>query len=183
MSDGRTAIRERTGETILDSAMDALTEDPSAGMVAIAERAGVGRATLYRHYPTREALVDALQDRVRAAFRGLIEELLADEDAPAVALERFVTELLELREGWACIAPRETAGFQSRVRAVWAPLETYVTRLQAAGAIDPELAPGWVRATLRGPLRAAVTELDAGRLERGAAPALVVRTFLRGVTT
>ena len=172
----RTALKERTAEAILDAAMDLLIAEPHAGMVQIAEDAGVGRATLYRHFPTREALVDALQQRTRAAFGGLLDELLIDHD-----LERFVADLLALREGWACIAPRETPD-QHRVREMWAPFERYVAHEQAAGTIDTGLPPSWVLAALRGQLRAAVLELDAGRLRRADAPALVVRVFLRGVS-
>lgn len=49
-------------------------EEPS--MRAIAREAGVGIATLYRHFPTREALVDAVyQDQVQRLTQGAVELL------------------------------------------------------------------------------------------------------------
>ncbi len=57
----RTAIQQRVAETILDVAADLLArggEPPS--MADIAEAAGVARATLYRYFPTREQLLQAL---------------------------------------------------------------------------------------------------------------------------
>lgn len=62
----------RNRELILDTARAALAEDGDATMHAVAKAAGVGQATLYRHFPTREALVLAVHrhdvdELVRAA--------------------------------------------------------------------------------------------------------------------
>ncbi|TDO69414.1 TetR family transcriptional regulator [Kribbella sp. VKM Ac-2571] len=58
-------------------------------MRAIANEAGVGIATLYRHFPTRESLVDAVyQDQV-SRLTGGARELLAELEPPA-ALRRWM---------------------------------------------------------------------------------------------
>ena len=58
-------------------------------MRAIAHQAGVGIATLYRHFPTRESLVDAVyQDQVTRLTAGA-RELLAELPPPA-ALRRWM---------------------------------------------------------------------------------------------
>ncbi|MEI9930810.1 MAG: helix-turn-helix domain-containing protein [Rhizomicrobium sp.] len=44
-------------DRILDVAREALAADPSASLNSIAKTARVGAGTLYRHFPTREALV------------------------------------------------------------------------------------------------------------------------------
>lgn len=49
------ALKNR--EAILQVAHDALAESPDASLNSIAKRAGVGAGTLYRHFPTREALI------------------------------------------------------------------------------------------------------------------------------
>ncbi len=58
-------------------------------MRAIAREAGVGIGTLYRHFPTRESLVEAVcRDQVVRLTNGA-QELLADV-APAVAMRRWM---------------------------------------------------------------------------------------------
>jgi serine phosphatase RsbU (regulator of sigma subunit) len=53
-------------ERILDAA-GALVADRRVSMVEIAAAAGVGRSTLYRHFPTRQALEEALDERAAAS--------------------------------------------------------------------------------------------------------------------
>jgi AcrR family transcriptional regulator len=63
--------------------------DAETSMRAIAREAGVGIGTLYRHFPTREALVEAVyRDQVVRLTNGA-RELLADL-APAVAMRRWM---------------------------------------------------------------------------------------------
>jgi AcrR family transcriptional regulator len=63
--------------------------DAETSMRAIAREAGVGIGTLYRHFPTREALVEAVyRDQVVRLTNGA-RDLLADA-APAVAMRRWM---------------------------------------------------------------------------------------------
>jgi len=58
-------------------------------MRAIAREAGVGIATLYRHFPTRESLVDAVYRDQVAGLTGGARQLLA-QLPPAAALRRWM---------------------------------------------------------------------------------------------
>lgn len=63
--------------------------DTEPSMRAIARAAGVGIATLYRHFPTRESLVDAVyRSQVRRLTAGARD--LLDELPPAAAMRRWM---------------------------------------------------------------------------------------------
>jgi AcrR family transcriptional regulator len=87
------AVKNRT--RILDAAEEIFaTEGVSVPIDTVAERAGVGVGTLYRHFPTKEALFEAI---VMARLETLLEsaKAYADADDPGDALFSFLHELAE----------------------------------------------------------------------------------------
>lgn len=77
---------------ILEVAREALTEDGSASLNSIAKRAGVGPGTLYRHFPTREALVLAVyRDQVQRLVDWASE--LLEQQPALMALRQWFEEL------------------------------------------------------------------------------------------
>ena len=78
---------------IVDVARQALAEDGETSMNQIAQRAGVGPGTLYRHYPTREALVLAVYRLDVDQLVDSVPELLA-KLPPLEALRQWTTDLV-----------------------------------------------------------------------------------------
>jgi AcrR family transcriptional regulator len=79
---------------ILAAAREALTADGSTSMNRIAQLAGVGAGTLYRNFPTREALVLAVyQDEVERII-GTVPDLLGKLE-PLEALRHWTMDLVE----------------------------------------------------------------------------------------
>ena len=72
-------IRPDTLDAIIEAAFQVYNERPAASLGEIAERAGVGRATLHRYFPGRDELMRAL------ALRAIEELDNAVTDATAVA--------------------------------------------------------------------------------------------------
>ena len=88
---------QRTRAAILDAAARVLGRRTDAGMAEIADEAGVGRATLYRHFPARDSLLRAvaqtgITDLVEAFDAARLDELPADR-----AITRIIA--VYLREG------------------------------------------------------------------------------------
>ncbi|MGW3247867.1 TetR/AcrR family transcriptional regulator [Streptomyces sp. NPDC001070] len=88
------ALRNR--DLLLAVAREAVAENGTdTSLREIARRAGVGIGTLYRHFPTREALLEALLESNFATLHGRAEHLLASADPG----EAFLTWLREMASG------------------------------------------------------------------------------------
>src|SRR6266446_8386133 len=82
------AVRNR--ERVLEAAKAVFSAGgPDASLEAVARRAGVGIGTLYRHFPTREALFEAVYRREVRQLVELAEEL-RNAPAPVDALRRWL---------------------------------------------------------------------------------------------
>ena len=80
---------------ILAAAREAFTEDGATSMNQVAQRAGVGAGTLYRNFPTREALVLAVYQDEVARIIGLVEAMRRKHglgDALSPSAHQAITE-------------------------------------------------------------------------------------------
>jgi AcrR family transcriptional regulator len=83
------ADAERNRARLLDAAKAAFSSGQTPTLEQIARAAGVGIGTLYRHFPTREALVEALYRKELADLCGAADELL-ESRAPERALRAWM---------------------------------------------------------------------------------------------
>src|ERR1700742_5244053 len=82
------AIRNR--ELVLEAAKAVFSAGgPDASLEAVARRAGVGIGTLYRHFPSREELFEAVYRR-EVEQLGELAEQLKSEPEPVEALRRWL---------------------------------------------------------------------------------------------
>ncbi|GAA2080749.1 TetR/AcrR family transcriptional regulator [Streptomyces albiaxialis] len=90
------ADARRNVELLLAAARTVFTEQGvDAPLDEVARRAGVGNATLYRRFPTRQALLEALYEDRIAALCARARELAEDaETPPAEALDAWLRELV-----------------------------------------------------------------------------------------
>jgi AcrR family transcriptional regulator len=83
------AIRNR--ERVLEAAKAVFsTGGPDASLEAVAKTAGVGIGTLYRHFPTREALFEAVYRREVQQLAELAQQLKKGEPDPVEALRHWM---------------------------------------------------------------------------------------------
>jgi AcrR family transcriptional regulator len=88
------AVRNR--ERVLDAAKIVFNAGgPEASLEAVAKRAGVGIGTLYRHFPTREALFEAVYRR-EVQQLGDLSDQLKNDPSPVDALRRWLRSNVEL---------------------------------------------------------------------------------------
>jgi AcrR family transcriptional regulator len=140
------AIRNR--ERVLEAAKAVFSAGgPEASLEAVAKRAGVGIGTLYRHFPTREALFEAVYRREVQQLGELAEALKSEAD-PVDALRRWLrsnVEFVATKKGMSAalaLAVQSTSeltafSFDRLTKAVGALLD----RAIAAGEIRADISP------------------------------------------
>lgn len=77
-------------EQVLRSAAALLTRKSTATMDEVAKAAGIGRATLHRHFAGRDALVRALENLGIQEFEAALDAAALDEGGAPEALRRLV---------------------------------------------------------------------------------------------
>jgi AcrR family transcriptional regulator len=151
------ADAQRNRERLLEVAVRVLTQaGPDVTLEAIAKEAGVGIGTLYRHFPTREALVDAAYRNELARLCDSVGDLL-QEMSPDAALrawmDRFV-DYMTTKRGMgdalrALIASGGDPFSQSRVQ-LTAAVTTLLRAGSVAGLLRADVQPDDVLLSLSG---------------------------------
>ncbi|MGO1077904.1 TetR/AcrR family transcriptional regulator [Inquilinus sp. CA228] len=165
------AVRNR--ERLLEAAKAVFSAGgPDASLEAVARRAEVGIGTLYRHFPTREALFEAVYRREVDQLGELAEQLMGEAE-PVDALRRWLesnVELVATKKGMLAALALAAHGpsdlyaytFDRLTKAVG----TLLDRAVAAGEIRPDIGaedllralvgmcymhdqPGWQKTVLR----------------------------------
>ena len=146
----RRADAEQNRGAIIEAAAQALAVDGEVSLNAIAKLAGVGNATLYRHFPTREALILEVYRREVRVLAETADELLQRHD-PGQALERWVARLAQYamtKHGLAQALRTVTASeisedslFAQTYQPIVAALGRLLSAAEAAGVVRAGLNP------------------------------------------
>jgi len=145
---GERADSRRNRATLLAEAIQLIAEHgPDVKLDQIARAAGVGNATLYRHFPDRAALLRTIAVQVIRAAAEAAERALAEETDPFQALARYLHEVLRVRVAWvmpaiaAALEPGDAELTALRGRSV-AAFTTLIENAQRDGAIRADITFG-----------------------------------------
>jgi len=139
---------QRNRERILEVAREAFSRSgANASLDDIARAAGVGPGTLYRHFPTREELLEAVyrseMEKLAAAERKFAEEL-----PPVEALRAWLLLFVDYIAAKQLIAPALNAlvgdpkkVFEASYARIWDAIRALVKRATQSGDIRKDLDP------------------------------------------
>src|SRR5919112_1899345 len=165
MSEPAQTLQQRVTAAILDGAARLFAvEGDQASMNDVAIAAGVARATVYRYFPNRQALLDELAG---VAIRSAGERLSAariDEIPVPDGITRAVRALVDVGDLFVVLArERLRPEGEQFERHVGGPLRALVERGQAAGDIRGDVPSAWLTDALIG----VVVNILSSPLQRG----------------
>jgi AcrR family transcriptional regulator len=178
----------RNVHRIVEVAARLLGENPNVGMGEVGLAAGVSRATVYRHFPTREALISAIQAQaVEQSERALLACRL-DEGSATDALQRLCTAWLDVAERYAMAQLAAQPGLaidaqarEHRSRILGEPLRALIERGQAGGEFSPTLSTEWAVRVFGALLLAGARAVADGTLTHDEAPGAVFHSLHEGL--
>jgi AcrR family transcriptional regulator len=185
-SPSRRADAQRSIAAILEAAVNALSRNPDASVSEIAKAAGVGRVTLYGHFPNRA-------DRVEAALAHAIEQGHAALDAVDLtgdtrqALARLIdSSWLLVDQSRSLLLAAQSALPPGRIRDLHSGpverLDGLVRRGQDEGVFRSDLSTTWLVGVMHSVMHTAADEINAGRLDPDRAAAFITATMLAAFT-
>ena len=182
----RRADADRSVAAILDAALEALVSDPDSSMSAIARRAGVVRATIYVHFPTREALLDAVMEYAVGQVAEATRTAEPHVGEPAEAFERVLRATWRQLAQFHGLLALNTARLSAeelhrRHLPVLDQLQPLIERGRKAGVFRSDLPVSWLLAVTRSIVHTASHEIRAGRIADSDAEATVISTVLGAI--
>ena len=142
-------VAERNTEAILDAAEELLRSQGHASISAVAAQAGVSRVTVYAHFPTWEALLEAAVGRAVRRTMTALESVHPEEGPPVEALDRMLAATWQHLARYQAMAAAVaellnpeavTRTHQAAHRTIGALLE----RGRADGSFRSDLPAGWL---------------------------------------
>ncbi len=165
----RRSDARRSAAAVLDAAVAVLGQRPEASVEEIAAAAGVTRQTVYAHHPSRQALREAVIDRITEEFLAAVAAARLEEDTATEALVRWLDTAWRVMERYPLLLhPSAAEGASDRSLERHLPvldqLRRLVRRGQHAGEFDPDQPIDWLLAATVALGHAAGEEVAAGRM-------------------
>ena len=178
------STRLSSREALIEAAFAVFSRDPSASLAQVAERAGVGRATLHRHFTSREELVRELAFLAIKEMDDAAEAACEGVGSHSESLERMLEALVPLgdRHGFLLREPVENdpdidAEFERQRR----EMHDVVEAAKREGLFDKTVPTAWIVQAYDHLLFAAWESVRVGEATPKQAAALAWRTITAGL--
>ena len=176
----RPALQQRVAAAILEGAAEIFAvQGEQASMSDVAEAAGVARATVYRYFPNREALVAELALVAVNDVAARLASARIDEVAPEEGIARAVRALVDVGNWFVLLArERQRSDPERFERQVAEPIRRLFERGQASGDIREDITSARLGESLVGLITGVLT--SSSPLGREDVIATITSLFLDG---
>ncbi|MFF4013380.1 TetR/AcrR family transcriptional regulator [Streptomyces sp. NPDC001717] len=172
-------------DQVLRDAAALLSRKSTATMDEVARAAGIGRATLHRHFAGRDALVRALEELGIREFEVAFDNARLDEGSAIDALRRLVAESEPNAELLAFLVTENQLFEGDQVNEGWERLDARVCALfrrgQQEGDIRIDLSPAWLTEALYGLIGTGAWAVMDGRVAAKDFQYMIIELLLGGV--
>jgi AcrR family transcriptional regulator len=178
------ADARRSIAAVLDASVGLLGRQPDASVEEVATAAGVSRQTVYAHFPSRDALVEAVTRHVTAEVACVLNALDLDSGSVIEALGRWVDTSWALLERYPVLlnpAVMAPTGVDERERhePIVEGLRRLIERGHRCRELDRAMPTTWYLAAIIGLGHTAAHEVVSGRMTRVEAGAALRESVLR----
>lgn len=177
------SIRPSPKEAIIDAAITLLASNGNSTLAEIALRAGVGRATLHRHFRSREDLINAIQFLCIAETEAAAAEFDDPADDALTRLQNMFKAVIPLGDKFHFLyseyASDENLKQRYQKELDW--VEKLVGELKQQGYVASDVPTSWAVAQIDQLIWVAWNEVGKGNIAIKDVPTLAVRTFTRGL--
>ncbi|MCJ8307443.1 MAG: TetR/AcrR family transcriptional regulator [Hyphomicrobiales bacterium] len=177
-------IRPSTRDAIIEAAFLVFAENPGAALGDVAARAGVGRATLHRHFPGRLELMRALAKIAMAELDHAVAQATADAQSYEEGFRLSLEAIVPLANRQWFLA-NEGLQVDDEVAKAYRKSRSELCRdielAKQEGLFDPALPTQWIAETYESLIYAAWSMVRAGDATSNQAADLAWRTFSNGL--
>jgi AcrR family transcriptional regulator len=174
-----------TDSKIIEAGFAVFSADPTATLQNVADAAGIGRATLHRHYKGRDELMAALAITAMKELDAAIEAKTQDAESHTEALRLSFEAMIPLADRQMFLA-NEPLEHVPEVRAAYArqleELAEEVVAAKAEGGFDAAVPTAWIVQAYEALTYAAWAVVRDGDATSEEAAALAWRTLTAGLT-
>lgn len=175
------ADARRNREAVIEAALTALAADPNASIADIAEAAGVGRTTVYRHFENRDELIVALFQRVISDAQVATASAIETGGSVADTLRALGPVFVEIGERFRFLHAHLELGAEALAESKSVPddpVRLFLVAAQERGEIRTDAPLTWVQSMMQAAAMATMDQIHAGQVDAETAGRLLGETFV-----
>lgn len=179
-----TVVRPNTRDAIIEAAFQLFAEKPTSSLGEVADRAGVGRATLHRYFPGRSELMSALAKIAMEDLDRAVKDATADSESYEEGFRLSLHAIVPLANRQWFLAQEGVEADEEVAAAYQASHQELLQDLEMAkaeGFIDAAMPTSWIAEVYRNLIYAAWSIVRSGEATPKQAADLAWRTFCAGL--
>lgn len=178
-------VKKDTRDILLNAATVVLSKNPGAPISDVADAAGIGRATLYRYFPSRDDLIRELTLESYRQMADALAPVIAQKLSGAELLLGVLEAIIPFGDRYYFLLSERTFQDDPEINEIYQQDENewyaLFENLKEEGIIASDVPTAWAISSVEAMIYSAWASVNEGHIARLDAPKLVYRTLLFGL--